>query len=302
MKKILMMMAVAAIALFSFTACDKSDDDNSSGGNEDTGIVTLTPPPYKDVAKAFNITQDNALHIKKLHIMESGAFMLAYDGDAALDFQSARVTRGGIGDWLYEFGKFTYKDGKFVFDNGMTIAYVKNGSAYDITITWKNGTTITTTGTIDTSSTVSAGVMTDNLCSRPWTIDRVIIKGVFNGAELGKEFKGPINLADVKEWYEKNYGTLKDQFEPNTIIEGIYFDSEGLFAINYKNRKDDVGVWRWINMNDGNLIYNWNNKLQAISLFTGNASVTFGKNPEICKLNLAGKVNDVDLSFMFYLK
>jgi hypothetical protein len=63
-----------------------------------------------------------------------------------------------------------------------------------------------------------------------------------------------------------------------------------------------VGVWHWTNMNDGKLIYNWNNKLQAISLFTGNASVTFEKNPESCKLTLAGMVNNVDMQFVFYLK
>lgn len=302
MKKILMMMALVATVLISFTACDKSDDDSSgNGGNNDNNTtVQLTAPPYKDVAKVFNFTQANAQHITQLRIMGSGAFMIARDAD--VDVQSARATRAGAGDLLYEFGKFTYKDGKFVFDNGMTISYEKNGSAYDITITWKDGTTITLTGNIDTSSTVAAGVITDNLCSRAWTIDRVIAKGVFNNTTLGKEFKGPINLGEVKEWYEKSFGKLKDQFDSNVIIEGIYFDAEGLFAINYKNRKDDVGVWRWTNMNDGKLIYNWNDKLNAISLFTGSASVTFEKNPDSCKLTLAGSVNGVDLEFVFYLK
>ena len=296
MKKILMMMAVVATALFVITACNKNDDDNN-GGNESDGNVTLTAPPYKDVAKAFNITQSNSERITKLHIMESGAYMIAREAGT----QSARATRGGSGDWLYEFGKFTYSDGKFVFDNGMIISFEPSGQNYEITITWKNGTTIKTLGTLDTSA-VTAGVQTDNLCSRPWTIDRVIASGVFGGATLGKEFKGPIDLAEVKAWYENSFGTLKDQFNANTIIEGIYFDSKGLFAINYKNRKDDVGVWRWTNMNDGQLIYNWNDKLQAISLFTGNASVTFQKNPESCKLTLAGMVNGVDLQFVFYLK
>ena len=296
MKKIIMMMAVVATALFVITACNKNDDDNN-GGNESDGNVTLTAPPYKDVAKAFNITQSNSERITKLHIMESGAYMIAREAGT----QSARATRGGSGDWLYEFGKFTYSDGKFVFDNGMIISFEPSGQNYEITITWKNGTTIKTLGTLDTSA-VTAGVQTDNLCSRPWTIDRVIASGVFGGATLGKEFKGPIDLAEVKAWYENSFGTLKDQFDANTIIEGIYFDSKGLFAINYKNRKDDVGVWRWTNMNDGQLIYNWNDKLQAISLFTGNASVTFQKNPESCKLTLAGMVNGVDLQFVFYLK
>jgi hypothetical protein len=86
------------------------------------------------------------------------------------------------------------------------------------------------------------------------------------------------------------------------VSQGIYFDSMGLFAINYQNRKDDVGVWHWTSMNDGKLIYNWNDKLQAFSLFTGNASVAFQKNPESCKLILAGIVNAIDIQFTFYMK
>ena len=291
-------MAIVATALFVITACDKKDDDDSGGGKEESGVVTLTAPPYKDVARILNITQDNAEGIKQLRMMESGAYMITRaDGT-----QSARATRAGLGDLLYEFGKFTYSDGKYVFDNGMTISFEQSGQNVEVTITWKNGTSIKTTGTIDSSGTVTAGVFTDNLCSRPWKIDRVIVSAVFQGKTLGREFKGPIDLAEVKAWYEDSFGKLKDQFDANTIIEGIYFDSKGLFAINYQNRKDDVAVWRWTNMDKGDLVYNWNDKLNAISLFTGNASVEFTKTPESCKLILKDNVNSIDFEFTFYMK
>ena len=293
-----MIMAIVATALFVITACDKKDDDDSGGGKEESGVVTLTAPPYKDVARILNITQDNAEGIKQLRRMESGAYMITRaDGT-----QSARATRADLGDLLYEFGKFTYSDGKYVFDNGMTISFEQSGQNVEVTITWKNGTSIKTTGTIDSSGTVTAGVFTDNLCSRPWKIDRVIVSAVFQGKTLGREFKGPIDLAEVKAWYEDSFGKLKDQFDANTIIEGIYFDSKGLFAINYQNRKDDVAVWRWTNMDKGDLVYNWNDKLNAISLFTGNASVEFTKTPESCKLILKGNVNSIDFEFTFYMK
>ena len=293
-----MIMAIVATALFVITACDKKDDDDSGGGKEESGVVTLTAPPYKDVARILNITQDNAEGIKQLRMMESGAYMITRaDGT-----QSARATRAGLGDLLYEFGKFTYSDGKYVFDNGMTISFEQSGQNVEVTITWKNGTSIKTTGTIDSSGAVTAGVFTDNLCSRPWKIDRVIVSAVFQGKTLGREFKGPIDLAEVKAWYEDSFGKLKDQFDANTIIEGIYFDSKGLFAINYQNRKDDVAVWRWTNMDKGDLVYNWNDKLNAISLFTGNASVEFTKTPESCKLILKGNVNSIDFEFTFYMK
>ena len=265
-----------------------SDDDDDDNGSIVDNIVKLTPPPYKDLAKVLNIIQDNSAGVKQLRFMESGAFMI--------------TRQEGSDGLVYEFGKFTYSNGKYVFDNGMTITIEPSGSNYDITITWQNGTTIKTTGTIDTSSSVSAGVYTDNLCSRPWKVEQVIVSAVFEGKTIGREFKGPVDLVEVKAWYEYNFGKLKDQIDANTIIEGIYFDSKGLFAINYKNRKDDVGVWRWTNMNNGELVYNWNDKMQAISLFTGNASVEFTKNPESCKLILKGTVNGIDFEFAFILK
>ena len=293
-----MMMAFVATALFMVTACDKSGDDGDGGNsnNNTNSLVTLTAPPYKDVAVVLNL-QSNNEGIKQLRIMESGAYMLTRE--AGLDYS----TRAG-GNELYEFGKFTYSDGKFVFDNGMTISLEPSGSGYEITITWKNGTSIKTIGTIDTSGSVTAGVLTDNLCSRAWTIEKVQARAKAPGStvQLGKDFYGPIDLAKVKAWYEENFGTLKDQFDANTIIQGIFFDSKGLFAINYQNRKDDVGVWRWTDMDGGKLIYNWNDKLQAISLFTGSASVAFEKNPDRCQLTLSGNVNGIDFDFVFFLQ
>jgi hypothetical protein len=296
MKKILMMMAVVATGLFVVTACDKKDDDDN-GGKESGGVVTLTAPPYKEEAKVLNI-KDNSEGIKQLRMMESGGFMITRQAGTA----GTRGSRADSGFGPYEFGKYTYSGGKYVFDNGMTISVELSGQNADVTITWQNGTTIKTTGSIDTSGSVTSGVFTDNLCSRPWKVERVIASAVFEGKTLGKEFKGPVNLAEVKAWYENNFGKLKDQFDANTIVEGIYFDSKGLFAINYQNRNDDVGSWRWSNMNSGELVYNWYDKQNAISLFTGNASVEFTKSPESCKLILKGAVNGIDFEFAFYMK
>lgn len=299
MKKIWMMMALVATALFVVTACDKKDDDDN-GGKADSGIVTLTAPPYKDEARVLNITQDNSEGIKQLRLMESGGYMITRQAGSA----NARIRRAGSDDGIYEFGKYTYSGGKYVFDNGMTISVEQSGSGQnvEVTITWKNGTSIKTTATIVTSSSVAAGIFTDNLCSRPWKVERVIASAAFEGKTLGKEFKGPVDLAEVKAWYENNFGTLKDQFAANTIVEGIYFDSKGLFAINYQNRNDDVGVWRWTNLNNGDLSYTWNDKQNAISLFTGSASVEFTKSPESCKLILKGTVNGIDFEFTFYMR
>ena len=297
MKKIFLMMALAATALFTTTACGDDDDDNSKSGGDNGGAVTLTAPPFKSEARVVNL-EDNSKGIRQLRMMESGGFMITRQAGTA----GTRGSRADSGFGPYEFGKYTYSGGKYVFDNGMTISVELSGQNADVTITWQNGTTIKTTGSIDTSGSVTSGVFTDNLCSRPWKVERVIASAVFEGKTLGKEFKGPVNLAEVKAWYENNFGKLKDQFDANTIVEGIYFDSKGLFAINYQNRNDDVGSWRWSNMNSDELVYNWYDKQNAISLFTGNASVEFTKSPESCKLILKGAVNGIDFEFAFYMK
>lgn len=295
MKKLYMMMALAATVLFTVTACG-GDDNDTPGDNKGTD-VELNAPTYKDAAAIMNLLENNADGIKQLRMMESGAYMITREGA-----NLTRSTRAGDDDLSYEFGKYTYSGGKYTFDNGMTLSYEPAGKNYDVSITWKNGTTIKTTGAIDPGSTVSAGVQTDNLCSRPWTIEKVMATAVVGTTKLGKEFKVPINLYDVKAWYEENFGKLKDQFDANTIILGIFFDSKGLFAINYQNRKADVGVWRWRQMDAGNLIYTWNDKANAISLFTGDASVSFEKAPERCKLILKGNVDGTDMEFVFTLR
>ena len=127
-----MMMAVVATALFVVTACDKKDDEDNGGTENNNTIVELTAPPYKDVAKVFNLTESNGTAIKQLRMMESGAYMITL---TSANLAGVRATRAGEGDLFYEFGKFTYSDGKYVFDNGMTISYTQNGDNYDITIT-----------------------------------------------------------------------------------------------------------------------------------------------------------------------
>ena len=289
-------LAMVALAATTFVACGDDDDDNNN--NQNNGVVQLATPPYKNEAKVVNIT-DNEAGIKQLRIMGNGSYMIA----SIVEPIEARETRADLVDFTYDFGTYTYENGVFKFSNGMTVAFQSTGNkTFDITITWKGGTTIKTTGTLDTSKSVTPGVMTDNLCSHAWKVETLYAACKFNGKKVYKEFAGPTNLFDVKKWFEDNVGTLKDQFDAGTVIEGIYFDANGLFAINYMNRHDDVGVWRWSDMNAGKLVYSWNNAATAISLFTGDASVSFSKNPDTCLLTLKGNVNNADLEFIFTLK
>ena len=99
MKKIILMMALAATALFTVTACGDDDDDN--GGNNNS-TVTLTPPPYKNEAKVLDL-QDNLLGLKQLRMMENGAYMIVAEND-----YNSRETRAvDLTSMFIEFGNFT---------------------------------------------------------------------------------------------------------------------------------------------------------------------------------------------------
>lgn len=296
MKK-LFLMALAAITLVAFSSCSKSDDDNGGGGGGGSSS-TLPAAPYKGEGKTLKLTT-NISGINQIRLMESGAFMIACKGGYASKKIFSRAETRGDDDIYYEFGKYSGSNGSVTFDNGMVISYETSGSDVNVTVTWANGTTITTSGSINTSATVTAGAMTDDLCSRAWKIDRMMATGIAGGVKLGKEFYAPIVLQDVKAWYEKDFGTLKDDFSDNPIIEGIYFDNQGLFAINYQNRNADVGDWRWQSMDDGKLAYSWLDKARAISVFTGAASVAFDSKQ--LKLTLSGRVDSTDLEFVFFL-
>ena len=294
MKKMMMMMAMTAIALFTITACGDDDDDKGNSGSSTSQTPTFAKAPYKDQAMVLKL-DENTEGIKELRMMESGAFMITREA------ATSRVTRAG-GIPIYEFGKFIMSGGAYKFNNGMEIRVEKSGGNYDVTITWEKGTTIKTTGYLNTSGSVASGVMTDNLCAHAWTIQKLQARGKFNGVTLGKEFSAPIKLAEVKSWFESNGGTLKDKFEATEVINGIRFDNQGLFAILYDNRNSHVGAWRWLNMNDGKLSYSWNDKMSAISFFTGDATVSFKTNPETCTLTLKGNVDGYDLDFVFTLQ
>ena len=144
--------------------------------------------------------------------------------------------------------------------------------------------------------------MTSNLCSRAWTISALRVRIIDKGGAVGAlNIEGSVDLAKVKSWAESNNKHISDDIKTNTIVKGIIFSSFGLFAINYENRKSDVGTWNWSDMNAGILGYRWNDPSAGLSVLTGNATVTFSNNPATCKLTLKGKIDNDEMEFVFTL-
>ena len=279
-----------------------------------SSLVNITPPniepfntilakaPYKDQAVAIDITSTKTTNsqynrLKKLYMTESGAYLMAFE--EATNSRTITRTNSSL---EYLFGKYTYANSVYTFDSGLKISLTADGNNYAIRITLTDGRIIELTGTKATFNFVPTGTTTDNLCSRPWSITslRIRIKGK-DGAVGTCDFKDPVDLAEVKAWAESNNKHIKDDIKVNTIVKGIIFAANGLFAIIYENHKSDVGTWNWSNMSAGVLGYRWNDPFMGLSVLTGKATVSFSNNPATCTLTLMGKVDDDDMEFVYTL-
>jgi hypothetical protein len=292
MKKIFMMMALAATALFTVTACGGDDDDDNGVSNNNTAI-TLPTPKYKNDAIKFSVpnaevTLDGkAVKLKQLELTESGRFMLTYETTDA-----ARETRGtSLTEYL--MGLFTKDgDGYKLANFGYIKFQAKNGNNYLLTIIPTGGTSFD----IDVVKLdpLAPSALNDYLC-RTWNITNTRIIGNINNVNVAKDFTGRCNMADIIEYVENKGIVIKEKPDPDkTIIDGITFTYSKSYIINYTSGKADVGTWRWTQqlVGSGALAYDWDGNHMGFEPIKHTAVVTFEGNQ--CKMQLP--VSDANYS------
>ncbi len=104
-----------------------------------------------------------------------------------------------------------------------------------------------------------------------------------------KLFRNPIMVLDSEFRFVTRAGYGDDQ-------QYVAFDENGPDKLSLSALNQFLSA---TDMNAGKLVYSWNKPATAISLFTGDASVSFSKSPDTCKLTLKGNVNGADLEFVF---
>jgi len=299
MKKIMMMMALAAIALFSVTACGDDDDDN---GGTKKSAVTLSTPKYKNDAikvKVPNVetTLDGkAIRLKQLELTEGGRYLLAYE---QLEENGSRMTRA---DALTEYLMgFFEKDGDgYKLVKFGHIAFSIEGNHYMLTLIPTGGKEIQTE--VTKLATIPASELTNYLC-RTWTITNTRIQGNTGDVKVAKDFPGKCDMSELIAYAESKGITVKEKPDASkTIVDGVTFTASQSYIVNYTSGATDVGTWHWTQQSTGtgNLAYDWDGNHMGFEAIQHTGVVTFEGSQ--CKLALPISDNSMTLEVVYTMQ
>lgn len=287
-----------AATTFGFTACSNEDD------KKDNQEVILPKQPYKEDAVILQFTEENPVdyyiadengetgyNVTELELTESGYYFVKLEKKRD---QEAKATRANDApEYFYLWGLYTKAaDGSYNLAGFgyISIAVTTTGEAQvDMTIvTSAQGVSeVSVTVTVTPSPSNNDSQENQNLC-RAWSIlsTRVEIEGV------SAFYQEPdCDLNSILE-YIKGYTDVKDNLEPNQVIEKIVFSENGTFSLLYKNEKTDRAHWRWVNESAGQLAYDWEFGDMGYSFVDGTASVDLKPSGTPSKLKLFGKADD----------
>lgn len=297
MKKIFLMMALAATTLFVATACGDDDDkDGSSSSNS----ITLTAPPYKNDAVKLEMNdaeitfEGEPVKLERLELTESGKYLLSYRKPGA----TARETRAGsLTDYM--MGRFTKQGDQYILTGFGHITFSVSGQKYMVTLVPTGGTEIVVEAV--KLSAVAPSTLTDYLC-RTWTIVNTRVWGTIDGIKVAKDFSGKCNMEELIEYGRSKGLKIADEPTKGSIIDGITFTSSKTFVINYANGNLDVGSWRWVQQltGSGEVSYDWDGNHMGFEAIKHNGVVTFEGRQ--CKLALPIGDSSTTIEVVFTLE
>ena len=302
MKKYLCLMALAAIAGFGCTSCDKDDNDTSNR-------ISLKEPSTKDLAARYTIEQNLAGEqaatatfddvqavMSEIEVTEDAGILIKYTEDTSdSNTAAARSTADAKPKEFWSWYDFTQIGSKLQIDDfGEIIIETNNGQAV-ITLTPEGSTT-----PLKVIANISMPKYDDELSNylcRTWTISSYQILINKNDMQVGKAFEkstdGTCNLKALIDYANNEHGAgIKDDLGEKKIIEGITFTGNDSFIINYKGtNKKDIGYWKWTEFNakqkSGAIAYSWCDESMGNNLLGGTATASFSDDE--CELRLDGK-------------
>ena len=295
-------MALAAIAGFGCTSCDKDDNDTSNR-------ISLKEPSTKDLAARYTFEQNLAGEqaatatfddvqavMSEIEVTEDAGILIKYTEDTSdSNTAAARSTADAKPKEFWSWYDFTQIGSKLQIDDfGEIIIETNNGQAV-ITLTPEGSTT--PLKVIANISTPKYDNELSNYLCRTWTIYSYQILINKNDMQVGKAFEkstdGTCNLKALIDYANNEHGAgIKDDLGEKKIIEGITFTGNDSFIINYKGtNKKDIGYWKWTEFNakqkSGAIAYSWCDESMGNNLLGGTATASFSDDE--CELRLDGK-------------
>lgn len=302
MKKYLCLMALAAIAGFGCTSCDK-DDDNTSNH------ISLKEPSTKNLAARYSIEQnlageqaatatfDNVQAVmSEIEVTEDAGILIKYTEDTSdTNASASRSTADAKPKEFWSWYDFTQNGSKLLV-NGFGEITIETGNAQAVITLTPEGST-TPLKVIASISTPKYDNELSNYLCRTWTIYSYQILINKNDMQVGKKLEkstdGTCNLKALIDYANNEHGAgIKDDLGEKKIIEGITFTGNDSFIINYKGTdKKDIGYWEWTKFNvkqkSGTIAYSWCDESMGNNLLGGTATASFSDDE--CELRLDGK-------------
>lgn len=234
MKKIYLLLAVATVSLFAFSACNKSGGD-TPGGKE----IVMKDGPSKQEAKVVKF-KNNLPKYKDPNGSYEITKMEFTEGKMLLLERRVVPSKADVGDTINEVFSFSGTGGNYDVIGLGTVTI----SGSNVTVNFYQGGesgTFEATITPTTTSTVA-----ENNFARSWKINNIVLSVSGKGVSIMKSFNG-CNLEEIGKYAADNgVSGLKDRL-PDLMgynVEHVIFTGADSFIITFTGANAIAGTFK----------------------------------------------------------
>lgn len=260
MKKFYLLLAVATVSLFAFSACNKGGLD-TPGGKE----IVMKDGPSKQEAKVVKF-KNNLPKYKDPNGSYEITKMEFTEGKMLLLERRVVPSKADVGDTINEVFSFSGTGGNYDVIGLGTVTI----SGSNVTVNFYNGGesgTFEATITPTTTSTVA-----ENNFARSWKINNIVLSVSGKGVSIMKSFNG-CNLEEIGKYAADNgVSGLKDRL-PDLMgynVEHVIFTGADSFIITFTGANAIAGTFKLSGSDKLNYSFPVNNPF-----FHGSANGTF---------------------------
>lgn len=282
MKKSILLLALAAMMIPAFVACNKDD-------SKDEAQVEFQAPKYQKAAQKLTFKEGD---IKSIEFTESGRYIMERLATKADD--TVFIT----GTFTFDGTTYTLK-GEF---NG-TVEVEGTGANVEVTVTEEGEAAVTVTAEAETPNS-------DEAVYRTWAIESLRIKvtgGDLSSAGVSYTTKNGADLDEIAKYLKDNGVNFNaDEYEGYNI-KTITISGCGGFIVDFVGADPYVGS---SDVNSTSFSYDFTAGTGGSNLFNvkGNGKIEYvaGNNVDLCVLTLNGTIKgnskEYNLQLEFRLK
>lgn len=233
MKKYSVLLAVAAVSLFAFAACNKNGGEGGGGGSEVVMKDGTTKAAAKVVKFSSNLPkfedQKGTYEIRKMEFTEDGKCVI-----------EAKVlsTKANVGDIINKVYSFSESGGTINVSGFGTVSV--SGSSVNVNPSAGEGGTFEATVTPTSTSSTTA-----NNFARTWRVNSVVVGVSGKDVSIMKSFSG-CNLEEIGKYAAENgVSALKNRLDElkGYNVDNVIFTGANSFVISFTGADAIAGTF-----------------------------------------------------------